>query len=734
MGGDSSELTIVVKARDQASAIIDKVKSAVGEGLPAAMQRAQKGSEMLAVGLAAVGTATLGVGAAAVSSASDYEQQRVAFETMLGSADRARQLMTEIAQFAKETPFELPQVVEGSKQLLAFGFAQEQIIPTMRQLGDLAAGLGVPIGQLTTVYGQVRVAGRLMGQDLLQFTNAGVPLIEALATTLHKPQSEIKDLVEQGKIGFPQVQDAITSLTGEGSKFGGMMEKQSHTLSGVWSNIKDGFGQALRSMIGITVAGDVVQGGLFDKIKSGAERLMPIVQNLPQELANGFKMIKPYIPEIAGAILVGLVPAFMAWATAAWAAIAPLLPFIAAGAVLGALIKFIVDKMGGWSQAWEKLHAAITPVANIIVGVLKPAFSALWNTIENTLWPALKKLGNFLQPVLKPALIILAALILGPLAAAIAVFVGGIWLVTNAINIAIQVADWLFHNVIVPGVNIAVTVFQTLWSIVSTVFNAISTVVSTTVNILVSVFMVFFNFYSFVFQTIYAIAVWVWQAIYNAAVKPVIDAISIAVDWMGNVVSSVFSAIWGVAQPIFSAIGGAASDAWHAVVGVWQTAGDWFRGVFKDIGNAASSVAGSIGGFFSGAWDDMKSGFKSAVNWVVDLANKFIGAYNNSVGKVPGAPDISKIPKFAKGVDNFQGGFAVTGENGPEIGWWPRGTNIMSNNDLKQALAGAGSGSGGGDNIHIEFSGPVNMRDEAEATSIAGILAQQLRAARAGSY
>jgi tape measure domain-containing protein len=244
-----------------------------------------------AVGIAAAGAAVLVAGKSAITSAGDYEQSRIAFETMLGSADKARSLMTDIAEFAKSTPFELPEVVSGTKQLLAFGFAQEELLPTMRKLGDLASGLGVPVGQLTNVFGQVKVAGRLMGQDLLQFTNAGVPMIQALADTMKKPQSEIKALVEKGKIGFPQVEVALNSLTKQGSKFGGMMEKQSHSFNGVVSNIKDGFGQMLRAAVGITPAGDIVAGGVFDKIKTAAEAAMPKIAEMIPAVTKAVELL-----------------------------------------------------------------------------------------------------------------------------------------------------------------------------------------------------------------------------------------------------------------------------------------------------------------------------------------------------------------------------------------------------------------------------------------------------------
>lgn len=287
--GSDNQVDVLISTQADTKGV-DKMSSALGDlekkgSLSTGILGGLSKTAVIASTAMAAAGASIGAGAVqAVKLAGSYEQSRIAFDTMLGSADKAQKLMGEIADFAKTTPFELPEVVAGTKQLLAFGFAQEDLLPTMRKLGDLASGLGVPVGQLTNVFGQVRVAGRLMGQDLLQFTNAGVPLIEALATTMKKPQSDIKKLVEDGKIGFKEVEVAINSLTGEGSKFGGMMDKQSKTFNGVVSNIKDGFGQMLRSAVGITKEGDVVKGSFFDKIKNAAEALMPVIQKLADKI------------------------------------------------------------------------------------------------------------------------------------------------------------------------------------------------------------------------------------------------------------------------------------------------------------------------------------------------------------------------------------------------------------------------------------------------------------------
>lgn len=267
------------------TAAIDKTSQSV-KGLSNSTDEASAKSDLFGaaanaakIAVIALGAATAAAGVSAVKSAADFEQNRVAFQVMLGSADKAQQLMEQMAQFAKTTPFTLPEVEAGAKQLLAYGIAQKDLIPSMTRLGDLAAGLGVPFNQLALAYGQVAVKGHLMGSEALQFMNAGVPIVQTLAKVLHKTTAEIQDMQAAGTISFADVQKAIESLTDKGSQFGGMMDKQSQTFDGVVSNISDGFGAIGRAAVGMDNAGNIVSGSFFDRIKKAAFAFMPIVQD-----------------------------------------------------------------------------------------------------------------------------------------------------------------------------------------------------------------------------------------------------------------------------------------------------------------------------------------------------------------------------------------------------------------------------------------------------------------------
>lgn len=169
----------------------------------------------------------------------DFQQFEIAFETMLHSGEKAKAMITDLAKLAATTPFDMKGVVSGAKQLLAYGFAADQITDTMRRLGDISAGLGLNLQDLTWLYGTTMVQGRLFTRDLMQFTGRGIPMTEALAKQFGVTKDKVSELVTAGKIGFPEVEKAIKSMTDEGGQFGGLMEKQSHSITGQISNIKD---------------------------------------------------------------------------------------------------------------------------------------------------------------------------------------------------------------------------------------------------------------------------------------------------------------------------------------------------------------------------------------------------------------------------------------------------------------------------------------------------------------
>jgi tape measure domain-containing protein len=250
-------------------------------------------------------TATIGMGVAFLKGAGDIEQTTIAFETMLGSAEKADKLIKDITDFAAKTPFELTGLIDSSKKLLAFGFAAEEIIPTMTALGDISAGVGrEKLGSIILAFGKIRTKGKATMEELNILLEAGVPILDELAGNLGVAKEEIFKLVRDGAIGFNEVNDAVTSLTTGTGKFTNLMEKQSKSLIGILSNIKD-FLTNLGNAIGKELLRDVKSfgRGFLDILKANEEiikaNLVGYLKNVIRFLVFVFVIVKKVVQAFA---------------------------------------------------------------------------------------------------------------------------------------------------------------------------------------------------------------------------------------------------------------------------------------------------------------------------------------------------------------------------------------------------------------------------------------------------
>jgi len=191
----------------------------------------------------------------------EFQKTEIAFSTMLGNAGDAKALMGQMVELAAKTPFSLQDVSSGAKQLLAFQVPANEVVDTLTRMGNIAAGLSIPLSRINLVYGQVKAKGKLMGDDLRQFTEAGIPMVAELAKKFNKTTAEISAMVSAGKIGFKDVKDVLFSMTNEGGMFFNLMEKQSQSLSGLISNLGDTWDQMLNKI------GQSQEGALADGIK-----------------------------------------------------------------------------------------------------------------------------------------------------------------------------------------------------------------------------------------------------------------------------------------------------------------------------------------------------------------------------------------------------------------------------------------------------------------------------------
>lgn len=169
----------------------------------------------------------------------EFQQLEISFKTMLGSGEQANELIAQLAQTAASTPFDLQGIASSAKNMLAYGFAADQVNDTIVRLGNVAAGLSQPLGDIVYLYGSLRASGRVTNIDIRQFANRGIPIYEELAKVLGKSVSEINSLVSAGKVGFSDIEQAFQNMTNKGGKFYNLMQTQSESLTGQISNLQD---------------------------------------------------------------------------------------------------------------------------------------------------------------------------------------------------------------------------------------------------------------------------------------------------------------------------------------------------------------------------------------------------------------------------------------------------------------------------------------------------------------
>lgn len=297
------------------------------------------------------------------------EQAGIAFETMLGSAEAAGSFLDSLKQFAAETPFEFPELVDASKRMLAFGFSAADVLPMMRAVGDAASGLGIGsegINRITMALGQMKAKAKVSAEEMMQLTEAGVPAWDILAIAMGKSTAEVMKLSEQGLIPAGQAIDAL--VAGMEQKFPGMMNKQSKTFLGLLSTLKDEVRNALQEMTTAPFERlKQVTADTLDQLRAALEGFKAdglkgvIAAILPTDLAVPLiKFVNDLQPSMDNlrAIWEGLKPV----AADLWGAIKD------AFALIGPLVPPLLDGLTGLTRLIVDNWPALKPIVIGVVG------------------------------------------------------------------------------------------------------------------------------------------------------------------------------------------------------------------------------------------------------------------------------------------------------------------------------------------------------------------------------
>ncbi|ANR70122.1 hypothetical protein AXF19_03360 [Selenomonas sp. oral taxon 126] len=372
-------ISVLIRARDEAGRIIQNVLDQLNnltdqtididlhgaEEVTSQLGGIAKGALIAAVGIGSVAEALSAAKHAFIDYNAELEQTRVAFTSMLGSAEEANSVIGELQKFAAETPFEMPGIRDAAQQLLAFGYNADELIPTLTALGNAASGLGkgeTGFGQLAFVFGQIRTTGKLMGNDVMQLAQLGVPVKDILAKNLGLTQEQLANIADQGIDANTAIRALIDGMN---ERFPEMMKKQSETFDGVLSNIKDNLGQAF-GLSGLPV---------FEEAKCVLIEIKNITDMMLANAQDGKNLFAGILPDD----LLAKVTVFGDTARKVFADLAPLLePFL---------------------QGLLKVAKVLLDVGNIAVASLRP-IAPIISLIGENILDTIGRVADMLDAVL----------------------------------------------------------------------------------------------------------------------------------------------------------------------------------------------------------------------------------------------------------------------------------------------------------------------------------------------
>ena len=301
--------------------------------------------------------AAAGAGAFAISTASAAETSEMAFTTMLGSAESARDMLDELASFAAHTPFELSGLTTATQQLLAYGFTAEDVIPMLTAVGDATAALETGqqgIEAVTRALGQMQTRGKVTAEEMLQLTEAGIPAWEYLARAIGTDTAGAMEAVSDGAVDAQTGIDALTR--GMEEDFGGMMERQSTTVAGLMSNFADAIEQPLMAL-----RDSGAYEHFADALSGIVDAAGPFVESLLPHMERGIDVLSGVLDAATGAM--------DGFAKMSRGSQEQLLQVVAVAAAAGPALKVLGPAVKAVGAAMKSLEAASMGVVGVLGAV-----------------------------------------------------------------------------------------------------------------------------------------------------------------------------------------------------------------------------------------------------------------------------------------------------------------------------------------------------------------------------
>lgn len=630
MGLELARAMVMVRAdTSQLPSDLESAKSAVSAGL-AGIHGAMAG---VLGGISALGAGFIRSG---IASAASFEQTQIAFETMLGSAAETEKTLAALTSFAAKTPFEMPEILQAARGLIQFGERGDELMNTLKFLGDASAGTSSRFGDIALIFNQVRGVGKLLTQDFRQLSTRGVISLQDIAKHYGKTTEEAQKMLSTGKISFKDFANVLEGVSKEGGRFANMMEKQSGSLLGLKSTLNDAIG-----ILGRFVATPIAE--MFKPLVKFAiiatDAVSALVQKFPGLASNILSAIT--VVSGLGASLYGAssvlrffgIDAARVWSilkTGGIVLLAGAAKFLLIGAAIGAaisaiqqVVKWILNlkpvqdsiakASAKFAEAWVHIKAAFDNVGASIYGVLQSIFSQLVGLFGMDVSSLSDSIGSAISSAIDW----------------IANFV-----VKAATLLRVMTENWgAVWSIIKAATNVA---FLYIWDIVSAILSNIGKIIMSLPNIAMAAF-----------NSMVSIAAHAIAAIGDAFphLVTIVSATfqSLLAGLMGYVQASntAWAGVFNVMLKVFEKLPVIAAGAIDAVVFGFNALVEHLTNFPALLQEALTGgdVAGMLGRMTADIGAKMKEGFMQYghMEYIAETAKEAVGNTLAEVNKIPGA-------------------------------------------------------------------------------------------------
>jgi tape measure domain-containing protein len=615
------------------------------------------GNSLMGFGEKLMGSITMPIANLAVEGVkynSTVEDLTTSFKVMLGSADKAGDMVSKLKEMGAATPFEFTDLATSTKTLLNFGYTGKEVLPIMSRLGDVSMGNNVAFQSMSRTMGQINALGKLQGGDLNQLIGQGWNPLNQITKRTGETMAQVRDRMSQGKVTYKEVEQALVDVTSKGGLFYGGMAEGSKTLSGRISTLKDNF---------MSFLGDATKP-LFDFISA---KVIPILSNLVAYFAGLSPQVKLVILAIAGiiAIIPILIVAFGGILVAAGVVVSAVGAFIAVGWEIILIVVAIVPYL-------VILGTAFITYAGIVAGVL------LKTGILQTIFNGIK----------------------GVVIALIAIFKGDFQTALTALTEKLGLTQPQ-AQAFINKLSAAKTEVTKLIALVKDVSKLLGAIFTADKQEMIDILVKKFGLSKTAAEGFAKKAIELKDKIVELGGK-VRDIAIVVMEVFADKVKKVSAFIVEHRAEIAKAIekiisfGSFIASVMSVVLSNAIKAVQFGSKVADGIGSGINKAISFLNTLRS-IVDSVMSGISGAVGGVIGFFNSLSSAVSTVVGWIskisfPSPPSwLKSIPGFAGGVENFGGGFALVGEQGAELVNLPKGSNVYSHGETQRMLSNSGS-------------------------------------------